>query len=500
MQNLAVPGLGEELVERETIFISHATPGDNAFTVWLASRLSLAGYDVWCDAEKLLGGEDFWKDIERVIRNKTAKFLLVISENTFDENGDLKSGVANELALANIVKKQITDDYFVVPVRIDGTNFSNFSIEFLRINGVDCSKNWADGLTRILEIFERDKVTHRSDNLSSTLASWREVHRHHTRALSDDAEVLQSNWLPITGLPETLYFYESPGVRWPVEPRAIASGCPLPCFDHGRLLVSFAKLDEMREALGEAYPIRDRGTVATLDFLRGRTGDISGISPRDAKNKVTSIIRQSWDLKMKDLGLRPYELANGFIAWWFPQNLPEDGQLRFTDFNGKNRKRVPTGIKGKKPLADGLMVPRYFWHLGFTARPMISNEPVMMLQPRVIITENGETPIANKTRLNSVRRSLTTMWFNDKWRGLFRGFVSWVSNDADQIDLPSSANTAISIGSSPVEFELGKAIASDPLDHNLSDESAEFAEKQEENNRLSDPVFSYLIDEEIDDE
>lgn len=488
------------MAERETIFISHATPGDNAFTVWLASRLSLAGYDVWCDAEKLLGGEDFWKDIEKVIRKQTAKFLLVISENAFDDNGDLRGGIANELALANIVKKEIKDDYFVVPVRIDGTSFSDFSIEFLRINGVDCSKNWADGLNRILKIFERDEVAHRDDHSSSTLQSWRSVHSHHTKALNDDTEILQSNWLPIKSLPETLFFYESPGVRWGAEPRVIASECALPCFDHGRLLASFAQLDEMREALGDAYPIRDRGNVPTVDFIRGWTGNISGIAPHDAKNKVSSMVRQSWDLKMRSLGLRHYELANGFVAWWFPQNLPDDGQLRFIDFNGKNRKRAPTGIKGKKQLPDGATVPRYFWHLGFTARPMISDDPVMMLQPRVIVSEDGENPIANKTRLNSVRRSLTTMWFNDKWRGLFRGFVSWVADGKDEIALSSSADTEIVVSASPVEFQLAKSIASDPLDLNLTDESAEDAEKQEEASKLSDPVFSYLVDEDIEDE
>src|SRR5690606_30838433 len=52
---------------RSVIFISHATPEDNAFATWLATQLAVAGYAVWCDTTKLLGGEPFWKDITEAI-------------------------------------------------------------------------------------------------------------------------------------------------------------------------------------------------------------------------------------------------------------------------------------------------------------------------------------------------------------------------------------------------------------------------------------------------
>jgi hypothetical protein len=64
---------------RSMLFISHANPEDNEFTRWLALRLANEGYPVWCDLTKLLGGEDFWEEIEFAIRNRTAKFLFVVS-------------------------------------------------------------------------------------------------------------------------------------------------------------------------------------------------------------------------------------------------------------------------------------------------------------------------------------------------------------------------------------------------------------------------------------
>ena len=52
---------------RDTIFISHATPADNDFSIWIASRLEMLGYKVWIDKEGLLGGERFWATIQKAL-------------------------------------------------------------------------------------------------------------------------------------------------------------------------------------------------------------------------------------------------------------------------------------------------------------------------------------------------------------------------------------------------------------------------------------------------
>lgn len=457
----------------------------------------MAGYEVWCDANKLLGGEDFWQEIERTLRHEAVKFLIVISGNAYSESNVLRDGIAKELALADIVKKRIKDPYFIVPVRLDGTSYGDFSIELVRTNGVDCSANWAAGLARIFEIFERDEVP-KSNTASPSLSAWRTVHQHHTRAISDQTEELQSNWLPISHLPATLYFYESPGVRWSAEPQLIASQSKLPAFAHGRLISSFALREELQEAVGPQFPLRDRGNLPIADYLRGRTGDILGVEPHDARNQVSSLIRQAWDLRMQSLGLRNYELANGQLAWWFPCNVPDDGQLRFTDFNGKQRRRTSTGIKGQKTLPTGEVVPRNYWHLGFTAQPMLGEQRVLKLRSRIIITEEGRTPVANKTRLNGLRRSLTKMWFNDRWRGLVLGFANFASDGDDEISLPVSEHERILISRNVLSFSLDHGISSDPVSDNLSDELAESYDREELDLRLSDPVFSHFL--EIEDQ
>ena len=65
---------------RRAIFISHANPEDNAFTIWLGAKLSVAGYEVWADVLRLRGGFDWQRILEDAIRNRVFKVLLVANE------------------------------------------------------------------------------------------------------------------------------------------------------------------------------------------------------------------------------------------------------------------------------------------------------------------------------------------------------------------------------------------------------------------------------------
>ena len=64
-------------MRREALFISHANPEDNAFTLWLGAKLSALGYEVFADVLRLRGGDDWERILEEVIRAKAAKVLLV---------------------------------------------------------------------------------------------------------------------------------------------------------------------------------------------------------------------------------------------------------------------------------------------------------------------------------------------------------------------------------------------------------------------------------------
>ena len=97
---------------RDSIFISHATPEDNAFTLWLGGRLTALGYQVFADVLRLKGGDD-WGILEDVIRNRAKRVLLVATPG-----GVQKQGVRNEITLAIETARLIKEESFIVPLRL----------------------------------------------------------------------------------------------------------------------------------------------------------------------------------------------------------------------------------------------------------------------------------------------------------------------------------------------------------------------------------------------
>src|SRR5690606_11129195 len=104
------------LPERDTVFISHATPEDNCFSIWLAIQLTNAGYKVWLDKEQLLGSEPFWDEIEHVLRHHTAKTLFICSKTYISKLANINSGVQKELRIAQEVRDEIKDPRFLYPI------------------------------------------------------------------------------------------------------------------------------------------------------------------------------------------------------------------------------------------------------------------------------------------------------------------------------------------------------------------------------------------------
>lgn len=99
---------------RTALFVSHATPESNAFTLWLGAKLTALGFEVFADIMRLKGGNDWERILEDAIRNKAGKFLLVATPIAVD-----KQGVRNEIRIASETAKKIGDKDYIVPLRLE---------------------------------------------------------------------------------------------------------------------------------------------------------------------------------------------------------------------------------------------------------------------------------------------------------------------------------------------------------------------------------------------
>jgi hypothetical protein len=189
--------------DSNVLFISHANPEDNYFAGWLTTKLLILGYDVWCDVENLYGGADSWKVIDQTIRNKSIKFLFVVSNASMNKDGTLK-----ELAVADKIKEK---GDFIIPLRLDDTPYGQFSPEIIRLKAVDFSKNWAEGLSDLLDILKKDKVSQKPELAYDVILPfwYKTVSVDCTEPIDKDEQYL-SNWFNFE-FPEKVFIHVPAG-------------------------------------------------------------------------------------------------------------------------------------------------------------------------------------------------------------------------------------------------------------------------------------------------
>lgn len=193
------------IVKRDTIFISHATPDDNDFVRWLGARLTGHGYKVWADLFELRGGTPFWNSIEEAIRHHAYKMIFVVSEKSVDPN---RTGVRNELSVADTMRKTLNDPEFIIPVRIDDTAFGDFPIQIHQLNAIDFSKGWGQKLVDLLDTLEHADAPKFVNDQSAEFERWRNTMVRTATTVEIAPEPVLTNLLPIIMLPANISFFE----------------------------------------------------------------------------------------------------------------------------------------------------------------------------------------------------------------------------------------------------------------------------------------------------
>jgi TIR domain len=412
---LRVPFAGAQAAEpqpvRSVVFISHANPEDNAFVTWLAGQLAIAGYSVWSDVTRLVGAEIFWDDIEETIRSRTAKFVTVLSKAA-----QLKPGVLDEIDLAVRVERAAGLNRFVVPVRLDNLPSRDLRANIARRNVIDFSGNWALGLQSLLGVLERDRVPRNDAGNAEALSHWAKDRLSQPNYLLDRAEVLTTNWLPISQFPKDISLFD---VSAPVEQiDGIVRSLRHPSFRYLRLIGSFAGAADLQSELSSGVLVSEVYRVEFHRFLAGAPPELPGLPKWEAGKLVTSLLRQTWDFNMKRLGLQSFETSSGQSAWYMPAGFLEADRVEFFDREQKKRRKSLVGWSERRKV---------FWHFAVEAKPVLTEMPHYLLKEHIIFTTDGLTPIDSKEKMHLLRRRFCKSWWNDRWRDMLIAFTFWLS-------------------------------------------------------------------------
>lgn len=269
---------------RQSLFISHANPEDNTFTLWLGAKLTALGYQAFADILRLRGGDDWERVLENAIRDKAAKVLLVATPH-----GVQKQGVRNEITIATQTAKKIGDNQFIVPLRL--AQF-DAPLQIAHAQYIDFSTGWTRGLAELLSLFTELKIPRIGDAENAGL--WQGVQLKDARPLTAIPERLVSNWLAVESLPKRIAFYDfKAGISIGNAQKAIHDS-PVPVVALNRGFLSFAPLHQLQEYFGPNLPLECVAERLTDDFLDEGWPDLH-IAGRDARAKFTDLAGQSLD-------------------------------------------------------------------------------------------------------------------------------------------------------------------------------------------------------------
>lgn len=428
---------------RSVVFISHATPEDNDFTLWLAGKLGAAGYEVWSDLTHLQGGDGFWGNIEEVIRTRAAKILFVHSAKVTG-----KPGTRKEVFLGLKVGERNKLPRFVVPLRIDATRFDDTFIELIDVQSIDFRADWLVGLQSVLSLLQRDGVPRSQSFRAAQFEEMVAKHKRPPISLVRTPETLISNILPIPSPPPAVNFFSVEGIQTN-KLREIVKDLSVPAFDHYALLATWASAERLQAALDElnrdATKVSLRKTLSLADYLDGIHGDLPQWKRAEARNKTFAMLHAAWWKHAESRGGVAGLLANDRYFTFFRDGHLPDNKVHFPDFSRRMVRRQLVGFSKKR---------RVYWHFGVQARSVVEGDQLSYsLTPHVTFSADGKTPLDSKSQLHSLRRSFCRSWWNDRWRDLMQGFVCAIA-DGDEIKIDVGASEPITVASRFLDFKI----------------------------------------------
>jgi hypothetical protein len=432
-----------ETMIRDTLFISHATPEDNEFAIWIASRLEMLGYKTWIDREGLLGGERFWQTIQNIIKNAAIKVLLVYSRNICRSDGDLKDGIDKEISYSEGIARENNLADFIIPLNIDNSASYNQFIGSNRLNHVPFSKNWAEGLKQLLKKLEKDSVPKSFSHTESSLSEWYETEYVSDCSIIQKQETFYSSWWKIKALPEIFYLYKFHNEQ--SSTLVLKSNGNVSVSRFSNHLISFEKsLSFSVDNNGERYNILpEKVFILKIDEVLSGFESQEFPSRRDAENGLKMLLLKVLQLLFLQKNLDVYRMSNNIPAYYLPR----------TDSSQKIKFIYPNTSILKRKNINGVFTDIGFWHYALSLRIVLSPFVGFSLKTHLIFTTDGILPIQDVDKQHSYRRSKGKRLFNKEWLDMQLAFIQRLKSDTGVITIKVSQDDYVEMEEWPLIFQ-----------------------------------------------
>lgn len=418
-----------DATQRTALFISHATPEDNAFVRWLGAKLTALGYEVWADVMRLRGGCDWSRELEEALRHRAAKVLLVCTPSGLD-----KQGVRNEIEIASGLGRQLGDREFIVPLRLEPYE-APFRIA--QAQYVDFKGGWGRGFAELAELLSQFPSLRKQPGRSTE--AWLGAQRAGATRLIEKQERLSSNWLLFRSLPEKIRYCEPPtGFQTERFQHRNLHAWPVVPFRTG--VLTFASPDE-EDMLGRDLPARVAGETETESFLDQGWADL-GIAWFEAQRIFADLGNQALESMLHSKGLSFSEGSSGRRWWYGDVKVAPLSQVAFDWKRQKGRRQI-VGQSEKRAT---------FWHYAISGQVRTTPVRHARVSASLIFSDNGMDALNDPRKAHRLRRSFAKTWRNARWRDMMLAFLWWVSGGREVLALPVAKGRDILLSVPPASF------------------------------------------------
>lgn len=420
-------------MERDQLFISHATPQDNEFSIWLASRLEMLGYKVWIDKDGLLGGERFWPTIQKAI-DTSVKILFVYSENIITSEGVLKPGIENEIEYGKSVAMENKLSDFIIPLHIDDSKY-HLAIGMPNLNQIPFNRNWADGLKQLKKKLEKDNVPQVFDITQSVMSEWYENEYISNCKIEEKKELYYTSWWSIDEMPNEFYMYhfvnkdqatavKKSNLSTPVSQMANV----LSCFESD---LNFNVILDSEEF--EIKPVKT--SIFSIDeILFGFESDAFP-QHRDVENHFKRYLSLLGRNIFRSKGLKSYEMSNKRFAYYLPI-YEKIQKIKFI---------YPYSTKSKLKTIQGKFEEIGKWHYAVSVQPIIFPFVGFSLKSHLLFSSDGLNIIPDEKKQHSYRRKKGKRFFNEEWRDLYLAFIARLIDHDNEIKITVDCSSSKSL-------------------------------------------------------
>jgi hypothetical protein len=414
---------------RDHLFISYATE-DWPFVEWLALRLTADGYRVWCDRIKLLGGESYPKDIDEAIKNRTIRFLAVLSRHSVKKTNPLKE---RTLAL-NLARER--KENFVIPINLDGLSPSDLDWMVSDLTFISFHLSWAEGLVQLLKLLGTSNAPRDVANGRSAAAGWFEA----KGLVIPKEERLWSNVAEITELPKDIYRFEMEAGLSNEQWLEI-----LKLWPHTREDDIFWSFVYPPTGIVERYRLKERGKITDWKSARSEDVNIRQVAVRVFNESVRS------HCVARGLKLTP----DGSLCY-FPDSLFPNNRLGFHGYDNKRTWVRTVGVRNFRTIT-GKESCRY--HLAPYTRVWLDHEigSLVEIRVRLFLTTLEGVPLEEKAALRR-RKRICRAWWNYEWLSRTLAILQFLAADAPTIQIGDGDSQKMVITNRPLFVQIGYAL------------------------------------------